>query len=87
MIQSAEHLDELAARFERLERGVILKLKEVPFKVRLFKRHVPVGLVATVGDIDWVITIDLDETVTAHVADKANDVRWQVEELHRVSIN
>ena len=56
---------------------VIVKLKEVPFKVRLFK------LVATHGDIDWVITNDLDETVTAHVADQANDVRWQVEELHR----
>ena len=54
-----------------------MKLKEVPFKVRLFK------LVATNGDIDWVITNCPDETVTAQVAQDANDVRWQVEELHR----
>jgi hypothetical protein len=71
------HLDQIEWTSERLERGVIVKLKEVPFKVRLFKRHVPVGLVATNGDIDWVITNDLDETVTAHVADEANDMRWQ----------
>jgi hypothetical protein len=59
------HLDEIEWTPERLEHGVIVKLKEVPFKVRLFKRHVPVGLVAPNGDIDWVITNDLDETVTA----------------------
>jgi hypothetical protein len=40
-------------------------------------------LVATNGDIDWVITNCPDETVTAQVAQDANDVRWQVEELHR----
>ena len=40
-----------------------------PFKVRLFK------LVATNGDIDWVITNCPDETVTAQVAQDANDVR------------
>ena len=56
---------------------LIVKLKEVPFKVRLFK------LVAPDGDIDWVITNDLAETVTAQVAKESSDVRWQVEELHR----
>ena len=45
--------------------------------MRLFK------LVATNGDIDWVITNSPDETMTAQVAQDANDVRWQVEELHR----
>ena len=71
------HLDEIEWTADRLEHGVIVKLKEVPFKVRLFK------VVATNGDIDWVITNDLDETVTTHVAQDANAVRWQVEELHR----
>lgn len=33
-----------------LHQGVLIKLKELPFKVRLFK------IVATNGDIDWVIT-------------------------------
>ena len=45
--------------------------------VRLFK------LVAPDGDIDWVITNDLDETLTAQVTKDTSDVRWQVEELHR----
>ncbi len=71
------HLDQIEWTPERLQNGVIVKLKEVPFKVRLFK------LVATNGDIDWVITNCPDETLTAQVAQDANDVRWQVEELHR----
>ena len=71
------HLDEIEWTADRLEHGVIVKVKEVPFKVRLFK------VVASNGDIDWVITNDLDETVTTHVAQDANAVRWQVEELHR----
>lgn len=71
------HLDQIEWTSERLQNGVIVKLKEVPFKVRLFK------LVATNGDIDWVITNGSDETLTAQVAQHANDVRWQVEELHR----
>jgi len=71
------HVEELEWTPERVAHGVIVKLKEVPFKVRLFK------LVAPDGDIDWVITTDLDETVTAQVAEDSSDVRWQVEELHR----
>jgi hypothetical protein len=71
------HLDEIEWTADRLEHGLLVKLKEVPFKVRLFK------VVAPNGDIDWVITNDLDETVTTQVAQDASDVRWQVEELHR----
>jgi hypothetical protein len=61
----------------RLQHGVLVKLKEVHFHVRLFK------LVAPDGDIDWVITNDPEETVTAQVARETSDGRWQVEELHR----
>jgi hypothetical protein len=71
------HLDEIEWTAERLQNGVMVKLKEVPFKVRLFK------VVATDGDIDWVITNCPDETLTMQVAQEASDVRWQVEELHR----
>jgi len=71
------HLDQIEWTPERLQNGVVVKLKEVPFKVRLFK------LVAPNGDIDWVITNYPEETLTAQVAQDANDVRWQVEELHR----
>jgi len=71
------HLEDIEWAPDRLAHGVIVKLKEVPFKVRLFK------LVAPNSDIDWSITNDLDETMTAQVADDASDVRWQVEARHR----
>ena len=71
------HLQDIEWTEERLQQGIIIKLKKVPFKVRLFK------VVATNGDIDWIITNDLDETVTTQVAQEANDVRWQVEGFHR----
>ena len=74
------HLDQIDWTPERWHNGVLVKLKEVPFKVRLFK------LVATNGDVDWVITNCPDETLTASFGGRtqdANDVRWQVEELHR----
>lgn len=71
------HVDQIEWTAERLTRGVVIKLKEVPFHVRLFK------LVASNGDIDWAVTNRLDETMTAQVAQDASDVRWQVEELHR----
>jgi hypothetical protein len=71
------HSEDIAWTPDRLRHGVLGKLKEVPFNVRLFK------LVAPDGDIDWVITNDLDETMTAQVAEASSDVRWQVEGLHR----
>jgi hypothetical protein len=71
------HLEDLEWTPDRLMHGVLVKLKEVPFYVRLFK------LVTPDGDIDWVITNDLAETLTAQVARETSDVRWQVEELHR----
>jgi hypothetical protein len=71
------HLEAVEWTPTRLTSGVLVKLKEVPFTVRLFK------LVAPDGDIDWVITNDLEETLTAQVAKDSSDVRWQVEELHR----
>ena len=71
------HLDAVEWTPNRLTSGVLVKLTEVPFPVRFFK------LVAPDGDIDWVITNDLVETMTAQVAKDSRDVRWQVEELHR----
>jgi len=35
------------------------------------------------GDIDWLITNELDDNLTAQVAQDANEVRWQVEKFHR----
>jgi len=71
------HLDAIEWTPERLQSGVVIKLKKVPFKVKLFK------LVGPDGDIGWLITNELDGNLTAQVAQDANEVRWQVEEFHR----
>jgi len=71
------HLSEIEWTPERLEQGVTVRLQKVPFDVQLFK------LVATNGDIDWVVTNDPATTLTKQVVQDASDVRWQVEELHR----
>jgi hypothetical protein len=71
------HLDALDWTPERLEQGVSVKLKEVPFRVRVFK------VVAPDGDIDGIITTAPDPTLTAQAAQQTSDVRWQVEDRHR----
>lgn len=60
-----------------LSRGVEVRLKEVPFGVKLFK------LLATNGDIEWVITNHLAAHLTREMVIDAVQVRWQVEEFHR----
>jgi hypothetical protein len=72
-----QNLDQLAYDAETLVTGLVIKLKEVPFMVKLFK------LVAPNGDIDWVITNDLDHSVNRFVAELKNDNRWQIEDCHR----
>lgn len=69
------HLNDLEWTTEQLRTGQIVKLKQLPFKVRLFK------LVATNGDIEWVITNHPGFTATQVVY--TNDVRWQIEQFHR----
>lgn len=71
------HLDELEWTPEQLANGLLVKLKKVPFTVRLFK------VVAPNGDIDWIITNDFSDTTTAQVIQDEDDIRWQVEQVHR----
>ena len=73
------HLDAIAWTPERLQFGVVVHLKDVPFPVRLFK------LVAPNGDIDWVITNEVPPqgSLTADVLQTRCDVRWQIEQFHR----
>lgn len=54
-----------------------VKLKEVPFKVQLFK------VVASSGDIDWVITNRSPGSIDTLVVQKENQVCWRIEQLHR----
>jgi len=78
------HLQEVDWTAERLQHGVLVKLKELPFLVRLFK------IVAPNGDIDWLMTNrphtgegDRQRAITAQDVADQNAVRWQIEQLHR----
>jgi hypothetical protein len=71
------HLEEIDWTAERLKTGISVKLKEVPFHVKL------VGLVAKNGDIDWVITNDPESDLTTTIVRGRSDVRWDVECFHR----
>ncbi len=57
--------------------GKMVRIKEVPFWLKLFK------LVDREGNIEWVITNKLAEDFTRLRAIQAVQVRWQVEEFHR----
>jgi hypothetical protein len=71
------HLDDIDWTPERFQQGIRVKLKKVPFKVKLFK------LAAINGDIDLAFTNELDDALTAQVAQDTNDVHWQIEQFHR----
>lgn len=73
-----QHLNELIFDEHSIIKGLIVKLKECPFSVKLFNRAAW-RMVAQNGDIDWVITNDLDHSVNLFVAEIKNDNRWQVE--------
>ena len=78
------HLQQIEWTPQSLEEGLLVKLKELPFAVRLFK------IVAPNGDVEWLITNDSntgqDEApprLTAHDVKTKNAVRWHIEQLHR----
>jgi SRSO17 transposase len=71
------HLQAIEWTAPRLKHGVSVKLKEVPFRVQLFK------VVATNGDIEWVITNQPEGTLATSDIQNENAVRWQIEQLHR----
>lgn len=71
------HLEQIEWSSETLRTGIKVKLKEVPFQVKLFK------IVATNGDIVWLITNDPNPNLTKETARSHQDVRWDVECLHR----
>ena len=70
------HLDQIEWTTERLEHGVSIKLKKVPFRVQLFK------VVTPHGDIDWIIT-NSEALLTSDDVQDEDAKRWQVEQLHR----
>lgn len=70
-------LEDLTWDETALNHGILIRLKEVPFPIRLFK------IVAPNGHIDWIITNDLDLNLTTSVVKSSNAARWQIEEMHR----
>ena len=71
------HLQKIEWTDEQLQYGITVKLKEVPFKVQLFK------VVATNGDIEWMITNRTSGSIDTQVVQNENQVRWFIERLHR----
>jgi SRSO17 transposase len=71
------HLQDIEWTAHRLTYGVPVKLKEIPFKVQLFK------VVAPNGDIEWVITNHPEGAFTTSDIQDENAGRWQIEQLHR----
>ncbi len=72
-----QDLEKLEWTAETGRSGQLVRIKEVPFWLKLFK------LVDTNGNIEWVITNNLAEDFTRLRAIEAIQVRWQVEEFHR----
>jgi len=80
------HLQEIVWTDDLLKNGISIKLKELPFRVRLFK------VVAENGDIEWMITNKESKTssnddppspITVHDVQNESAVRWQIEQMHR----
>jgi hypothetical protein len=72
------HLQDIEWSEQQLRNGITIKLKELPFLVQLFK------IVATNGDIEWVITNSgRPDEPTTDLVQQENEVRWQVEQFHR----
>lgn len=72
-----QDVSEIEWRKEELISGKLVRIKEVPFWLKLFK------LVDQDGNIELVITNKLAEDFTRLRAIQATQVRWQVEEFHR----
>ena len=76
-----QDLSEIQWTQEELISGKLVRLREVPFWLKLFK------LVDQDGNIEWVITNKLAEDFTRLRAIQATQVRWQVEDFIEVSNN
>lgn len=70
------HMQELDWNQEAMKFGISVKLKDVPFRLQLYK------VVAPDGDIDWVVT-NHPNPVTTEVIQQENNIRWKIEEMHR----
>jgi Transposase DDE domain len=70
------HLQAIEWTEHCLTYGIAVKLKEIPFKVQLFK------VVAPNSHIEWVITNHPEGTITTSDIQDEGAGRWQIEQLH-----
>ena len=77
-----QHLDTLDFSGSAAISGLLVKLRQVPFLVKL-STGPPTRIVAPNGHIDPLITNDLENKTICFVAENKNNVRWQIEEFHR----
>ena len=77
LVCNRQHLQDLKWTSEQLQYGMTVKLKKIPFKMQLFK------VVATNGDVEWVITNRVSGSIDTQVVQDENKVRWFIEQLHR----
>lgn len=73
----SQRLDSLEYAVTAWNDGIKLRIKEVPFDVYLFR------IVAQDGDIEWVVTNQAPEGLTAEKVVEITRKRWQIEEFHR----
>jgi hypothetical protein len=71
------HLQDLNWTPDRLAHRVSVKLKEIPFRVQLFK------VVTPNGDLEWGGTNHPAGSFTPSAIQDENAVGWQIEQLHR----
>ena len=75
--QGYVHFQQIEWTPKQLQEGITVKLKKIPFKLQLFK------LVATNGDIEWVITNRAPSSIHTQVVQEESQVLWCIEQLHR----
>src|SRR5512139_1262967 len=71
------HLQQIEWTAAHLQYGLPVKLQKIPFKVQLFK------VVATNGDIEWVITNRAPSFINTQVVQNENKVPGFIEQLHQ----
>ena len=74
------HLQEIEWTDQQLQNGVVVKLKKIPFLVKLFKIVITENSPEFIGK--WLITNDLNCS-NATKAKKQKDIGWQIEQFSR----
>ena len=72
-----QRLDTVERSATAWRKGVPVRLKAVPFDLRLFK------MVSPDGDVEWIVTNAAEPDLQATQVQEITRTRWQIEEFHR----